>query len=233
MLVCICIAISKNLTLILYVLASELTHKKFPSTLVRKLPKSASEAASPLLGVSKMDHQTSRRRLQSQYLTLYNFISAILWLAILGRVILLVPLVRFRNVYGGVGTFAKWTQTLALLEVFHSASGEDPYSSNLAFRAVPANRPPLAGIVRSPLLTTVMQVASRLLLLWGIVNNYPATTSSSPAYSSMLVAWSVTEVIRYSYFVLNMRGSVPGFVRWLRYSSGPVELRRGVSIGRI
>lgn len=75
----------------------------------------------------------------------------------------------------------------------------------------------LAGIVRSPLLTTVMQVASRLLLIWGIVNNYPATTSSSPAYSSMLVAWSVSEVIRYSYFVFNLRGSVPAFVRWLRY----------------
>ncbi len=71
-----------------------------------------------------MDHQTSRRRLQAQYLTLYNFISAILWLAILGRVVLLVPLVGFKNVYGGVGAFAKWTQTLALLEVVHSASGE-------------------------------------------------------------------------------------------------------------
>lgn len=34
----------------------------------------------------------------------------------------------------------------------------------------------------------------------------------------MLVAWSVTEVIRYSYFVMNLRGWVPGFVAWLRYS---------------
>ncbi len=60
------------------------------------------------------------------YLILYNFGSAILWLAVLGRVILLVPLVGFRNVYGGVGEFAKWTQTLALLEVVHSASGRRP-----------------------------------------------------------------------------------------------------------
>ena len=73
-----------------------------------------------------MDQQFSRRRLQTQYLILYNFVSAILWLAILGRVILLVPLVGFKNVYGGVGAFAKWTQTLAVLEVVHSASGEDP-----------------------------------------------------------------------------------------------------------
>ncbi len=95
-----------------------------PSHLYIELPKPNSEAASSLLRASKMDHQTSRRRLQAQYLTLYNFISAILWLAILGRVVLLVPLVGFKNVYGGVGAFAKWTQTLALLEVVHSASGE-------------------------------------------------------------------------------------------------------------
>lgn len=86
-----------------------------------------------------MDHQTSRRRLQPQYLTLYNFISAILWLAILGRVVLLVPLVGFRYVYGGVGPFAKWTQTLALLEIVHSASGEDrhPLQLEQSFQSTP------------------------------------------------------------------------------------------------
>lgn len=37
--------------------------------------------------------------------------------------ILLIPLVGFENVAGGVGEFAKWTQTLAVLEVVHSALG--------------------------------------------------------------------------------------------------------------
>lgn len=63
------------------------------------------------------------RRLQIQYLIGYNLICAVLWTAILGRVILLVPLVGFGNVHGGVGEFTKWTQTLALLEVVHSALG--------------------------------------------------------------------------------------------------------------
>ena len=35
----------------------------------------------------------------------------------------------------------------------------------------------------------------------------------------MLLAWSVTEVIRYSYFVTNLRGAVPGFLTWLRYNT--------------
>lgn len=66
----------------------------------------------------------SHRQLQTQYLILYNLVCAILWVAVLGRVLLLVPLVGFENVYGGVGNFVKWTQTLAVLEVVHSALGE-------------------------------------------------------------------------------------------------------------
>ena len=63
--------------------------------------------------------RTSAR--QVQYLVLYNLVSAILWFSVLGRVLLLVPLVGFENVYGGVGQFAKWTQTLAIMEIVHSA----------------------------------------------------------------------------------------------------------------
>ncbi|MCJ1249000.1 hypothetical protein MMC30_006221 [Trapelia coarctata] len=145
--------------------------------------------------------------LQTQYLILYNLVSAIAWASVLGRVLLLVPLVDFENVHGGVGQFAKWTQTAAVLEIVHSA----------------------LGIVRSPLLTTVMQVFSRLLLIWPIVHLHPAPTTPSPFYSSMLLAWSVTEVIRYSYFVFNLRGSVPGFLTWLRYNTFYVLYPLGIT----
>ena len=74
-----------------------------------------------------------------------------------------------------------------------------------------------------------MQVSSRLLLIWGIVNAYPAATTHTPFYSSMLIAWSVTEVIRYSYFVLNLQGGVPGFVTWLRYNTFYVLYPLGIS----
>lgn len=59
-----------------------------------------------------------------QYLIIYNFVSALLWLVVLGRVLALVPLIGFGKVYMGVGPFAKWTQTLALLEVVHAALGK-------------------------------------------------------------------------------------------------------------
>ena len=80
------------------------------------------------------------------------------------------------------------------------------------------------GIVRSPLPTTLIQVSSRLLLVWGIVNAYPRETYPSPFYSSMLVAWAMSEIVRYSYFVFNLRRSsrgpkeVPAFLTWLRYN---------------
>ncbi|KAF2161324.1 hypothetical protein M409DRAFT_28361 [Zasmidium cellare ATCC 36951] len=143
------------------------------------------------------------------YLILYNSVSALLWSVVLGRVVLILALHGYQAVYLGTGEFTKWTQTLAALEVLHAA----------------------IGLVRAPLFTTLMQVASRFLLVWGIVHNFPNTTArSSPFYSSMLIAWSVTEVIRYSYFALNLLyGKVPGFLTWLRYNTFFVLYPLGIS----
>lgn len=60
---------------------------------------------------------------KTQYLILYNFVSTLLWLVVLGRVLVLVPLVGFGRVYPGVGQFVKFTQTLAVMEIMHSLFG--------------------------------------------------------------------------------------------------------------
>ena len=73
-----------------------------------------------------------------------------------------------------------------------------------------------------------MQVSSRLLLVWGIVNNFPYLAKSA-GYSSMLIAWSVTEVIRYSYFTLTLSGFQPAFITWLRYNTFYVLYPLGIS----
>ncbi|KAL8735979.1 MAG: hypothetical protein Q9166_000541 [cf. Caloplaca sp. 2 TL-2023] len=131
-----------------------------------------------------------------EYLTAYNSVCALLWLSVFGRVVVVLPITGVESVYEAAGDFTKWTQTVAVLEILHSAF----------------------GLVRSPLPTTTLQVLSRLLLVWAIVDRFPTETSTSPFYSTMLIAWSATEVVRYSYFVLNLRGSVPGFMTWLRYN---------------
>lgn len=159
---------------------------------------------------------------KNQYLILYNFISAILWLVVLGRVLIFIPLVGFGNVYGGLGQFTKWTQTLALLEIVHAAVGK------LFFSLCKEPKLIAQGIVRAPIATTAMQVASRLLLVWGVVDQFPHLAKSA-GYSTMLIAWSVTEVVRYSYFVFNLSGYQPAFITWLRYNLFFVLYPMGIS----
>ncbi|KAH7489707.1 hypothetical protein FOMA001_g2840 [Fusarium oxysporum f. sp. matthiolae] len=130
------------------------------------------------------------------YLIFYNFISAVLWSVVLGRTAMLVSAYGPEYVYPNTGQYTKWTQTLAGLEVLHS----------------------LLGVVRAPLMTTLMQVASRFLLVWAIVDVFPFL-ALSPFYSSMLIAWSVTEIIRYSFFALSLSGYQPNFLTWLRYNT--------------
>ena len=94
------------------------------------------ELRSPSKKKKKMNRTydtSSKRPLKTQYLILYNFISAILWFAVFGRVVILLPIVGYKNVYGGVGEFAKWTQTMALLEIFHSASGKITHNFSPVF----------------------------------------------------------------------------------------------------
>ncbi|OTB08526.1 hypothetical protein M426DRAFT_317151 [Hypoxylon sp. CI-4A] len=139
------------------------------------------------------------------YLILYNAASALLWGTVLVRVVSANFESGPRAVYPVVGEFCKWTQTLAGMEVLHS----------------------LLGVVRAPFFTTFMQVFSRYAIVWGITGLFPELARgrssgdgySSLAYSSMLVAWAITEIIRYSYFALSLSsgGRPPYALHWLRY----------------
>jgi len=71
-----------------------------------------------------------------------------------------------------------------------------------------------------------MQISSRLLLVHLICTPFPNTIRASPFYPSMLLAWSLTEVIRYSYFCFLLSPSnslgaqaVPPNLSWLRYNT--------------
>lgn len=73
-----------------------------------------------------------------------------------------------------------------------------------------------------------MQVFSRFALVWGVVHPFPYL-AASPFYTSMLVAWSVTEVIRYSFFALGLSGVQPPALLWLRYNTFFVLYPLGIS----
>lgn len=131
-----------------------------------------------------------------KYLVLYNTVEAILWAAVLARLVFVGQLTTYKRAHDEVSTLLLWVQTSAVLEVFHVA----------------------IGLVPSPLLTTIMQVASRLLLVWGIDHLYPHITSSSAAFGTMVTAWSITEILRYSYYAINLQRVVPEVLMWLRYT---------------
>ncbi|KAH6888609.1 tyrosine phosphatase-like protein [Thelonectria olida] len=144
--------------------------------------------------------------LNKSYLILYNSISAVAWSVVLGRTISLLILHGPKHVYFGAGEWTKWTQTVAVMEILHS----------------------VLGVVRAPFFTTAMQVASRLLLVWPIVDVFPGLALSS-WYSSMLIAWSLTEVIRYTFFALSLSGFQPKPLTLLRYSTFYILYPIGIS----
>ncbi|KAI0283807.1 tyrosine phosphatase-like protein, partial [Russula brevipes] len=76
----------------------------------------------------------------------------------------------------------------------------------------------LLGLVRSPLSTTAVQVASRLFSVWGIAAGFPSA-QRSPFYASMVLSWALTEVIRYSFYAASLVGWSPRRLVWARYST--------------
>ncbi|CCA76030.1 hypothetical protein PIIN_10030 [Serendipita indica DSM 11827] len=95
---------------------------------------------------------------------------------------------RSRTTYSarGIGVYTFIIQSLALLEVVHSA----------------------LGLVKSPVQTTAMQVASRLAVVWWFVEGQP-TARITPFYTTMLIAWSLSEMIRTTYYTASLFNVVP------------------------
>lgn len=73
-----------------------------------------------------------------------------------------------------------------------------------------------------------MQVFSRYAIVWGVTGLFPGV-AASPAYASMLLAWSATEVVRYTYFAMTLSGARPAPLHWLRYHAFFVLYPLGIS----
>ncbi|KAI3438939.1 hypothetical protein D9Q98_001353 [Chlorella vulgaris] len=165
--------------------------------------------------------------LKSAYLFTYNTVLCAAWAYVL--------VLTFKNVQTKGSPQERWdsidkvwqavevplkvAQTAAVLEVVHSA----------------------AGLVRSPVAITATQVASRLFILWGIVDLAPEAhrkplvvaqlgqTYLELSLLSLLVAWCCSEVIRYSFFAFKELGMQPYVLLWLRYTAFLVLYPLGVS----
>lgn len=71
--------------------------------------------------------------------------------------------------------------------------------------------------MKSPVSTTAIQVFTRVIQVWMIWYNFPASTAASRAFFVLVVAWAVADSIRYLYLALNLHGKAPKTLVWLRY----------------
>lgn len=146
----------------------------------------------------------------------YNLLSGCLW------TFAMLNVVATSIVFGDLHTTFRltylWTtaiQSLAVVEIYNSAT----------------------GAVRSPLLTTTMQVASRLLVVYGVWTLLPESSgNSSYAYITVHIAWGIAEVVRYYYYATHLMSqqkgnptTVPPRLEWLRYNAFLVLYPLGIS----
>lgn len=135
--------------------------------------------------------------LRRLYLTIYNWVVFFGWAQVLFFALSTLKESGHQHVYRAVERPLQLAQTAAVLEIFHG----------------------LVGLVRSPITATLPQIGSRLFVTWGILWSFPEV-QTHVLVSSLVISWSITEIIRYSFFgVKELLGFAPAWLLWLRYST--------------
>ncbi|KAJ8920928.1 hypothetical protein NQ315_015721 [Exocentrus adspersus] len=127
--------------------------------------------------------------------------------------------------YNGIQTLG-WTYLLFQLVTFYLASTNDNKSlydtvkcTVIVFQnaAVLEVLHAALGMVKSNPVITAFQVASRVMVVCGVLMATQAARESI-GLTLALTAWSVTEIIRYATYTLSLLNVVPYFLKWLRYT---------------
>lgn len=75
----------------------------------------------------------------------------------------------------------------------------------------------LIGIVRGSPAAALLQWTGRANVLYAVILAIPEITSSKAA-GAMVIAWAVSEVIRYPWYAAQLTGQCPFWLTWLRYT---------------
>ncbi|KAK4263100.1 hypothetical protein QN277_028569 [Acacia crassicarpa] len=145
--------------------------------------------------------------LRRLYLSVYNWTVFFGWVQVLYLVLKTLKESGHEHVYEAAEKPLLFAQTAAVLEILHG----------------------LVGLVRSPVSATLPQIGSRLYLVWGILYSFPETRNHV-LVTSLLISWSLTEIIRYSFFGMKEAfGFTPSWLLWLRYSTFLLLYPTGIS----
>lgn len=142
--------------------------------------------------------------LRSAYLVAYNLVCCVGWSFVLFECILSIQ--QKSDLWNNVHLILLCTQSLAILEIVHA----------------------MVKLVKSPVISTAMQVASRLFCLWGIVYLVPETRHFW-GFTMMVTSWALVEVPRYLFYAINILTKVPSSLFFLRYHLFMVLYPTGVA----
>ncbi|XP_063407789.1 very-long-chain (3R)-3-hydroxyacyl-CoA dehydratase 2-like [Mytilus trossulus] len=140
--------------------------------------------------------KNQKNSLVTAYLVAYNVAQILGWSAL--GILLINHLVKkgtYVGLYHDVSVLLYIFQTAAVLEVLNCA----------------------VGFVKSNVVLTGFQVFSRVFLTWGIAYSVPSVQNNI-GVCMFLSAWTLTEVIRYSFYLFALIGEVPYIIQWCRYT---------------
>ncbi|CAL4893942.1 unnamed protein product [Urochloa decumbens] len=131
------------------------------------------------------------------YLVCYNSLQALGWsIALLRLVACLAHPLSVHSAYAVAGDLICFLQTCAILETVHAAIGLVPTTPLLAF----------------------LQWGGRTHFVLAIVRQIPEV-QISPSVFITFMAWSISEVIRYSQYALTTLKVCPSWLTYLRYTA--------------
>ncbi|XP_064419311.1 very-long-chain (3R)-3-hydroxyacyl-CoA dehydratase 2 [Latimeria chalumnae] len=172
----------------------------------------ATGAAGPGPGAGAAGDGGPRRRrgpgtLATAYLVLYNVVMTAGWLVIaVGLVRAYLARGSYHGLYYSIEKPLKFFQTGALLEVLHCA----------------------VGIVPSSVVLTGFQVMSRVFLTWAVTHSVKEVQREDGVLL-FIIAWTVTEIIRYSFYTFSLLNHLPYLIKWARYTLFIVLYPMGVT----
>jgi len=135
------------------------------------------------------------RGVKDVYLVLYNLVQTVGWSMILYNVIM--------NYVNEQGPEMVWPKVGELLIIFQNAAVLEVVHS-------------MIGLVRSPVMTTFIQVLSRVMITY--VCMVVPICRVGYIFSLLMASWSIIEIVRYSFYAFSIVGINIYVHTWLRYT---------------
>ncbi|KAM4626655.1 very-long-chain (3R)-3-hydroxyacyl-CoA dehydratase 2 [Discoglossus pictus] len=169
--------------------------------------------ATPASGSSRSSENGGQKKRRgpgafaTAYLVIYNVVMTAGWLVIaVGLVRTYLAKGSYHNLYYSIEKPLKFFQTGALLEIVHCA----------------------LGIVPSSVVLTAFQVLSRVFLTWAVTHSV-REVQNEDSVPLFVVAWTITEIIRYSFYTFSLLNHLPYIIKWARYTLFIVLYPMGVT----